>query len=257
MKPLKLTFIILISIACTQCNQETEFLDSQFTLVTDEITLSKITKLGFDTQTYPVWQDGEFFTVEEDINIPASYLDALSEGPQSEQRHWVNIVSCNEIRYITVYNNIPSGTARNAVSLAMRNWNNITKCDLFFASTSNINSAEVIISNGSLPNNVVGQANFPSNGRPGRYIRLDLNQHSNFDYAQWRSTIEHELGHSVGFAHTNGTSTNEIYIPGTLFTDDNSLMNGGRGGTVRKLTGDDKKAARLLYNLNFADRICN
>ncbi|WP_298545570.1 M57 family metalloprotease [uncultured Aquimarina sp.] len=263
MKFLKLTFIIAIAFSFTQCEQENEIVDSSDATIVDNTTLEKIAKLGFDTQNYPVLKDGEYYTVEGDINIPESYLDEIDNQNQSKQRRWVNIVSCNEIRYITVFNNLPAGSARNSVSLAMRHWNDITKCDIRFAATSNINNAEVIISNGPLSQGVVGRGTFPSNGKPGRYIRLDLNQFSSYSYAQWRSTIEHELGHNIGFAHTNGSAQGggplpqEILIQGTPVNDPNSLMNGRRGGTVRSLTGDDKRAARLLYNTNFSGRLCN
>ena len=260
MKLLKLTIILGLALTFMQCEPEVQLEETFIPVTADEVTIEKIAKLGFDVQNYPVWKDGEYYTVEGDINIPASYLDALDHNdqhPEAEQRRWVNIVSCNEIRYITVYNNLPSGTARNTVNLAMQHWNEITKCNIRFAATGNINTAEIIISKGSLPTNQIGRGTFPLNGKPGKYIRLDLDQWSSFDYAQWRSTVEHELGHNIGFAHANGTSSNEIFIPGTPGVDNNSLMNGGRGGTVRKVTEGDKKAARLLYNLNFADRLCN
>ncbi|MEO1053354.1 MAG: M57 family metalloprotease [Bacteroidota bacterium] len=258
MKPLKLILILSIAYVFMQCEQQIEVTESLNPHGLDDATISRIAALGFDTKNFPVLKDGDYFTVEGDINIPASYLDeAGHDNGRTEQRRFPNIISCNEVRYITVYNNLPSGTtARSAVSLAMQHWNDITKCDIFLANTNNINNAEIIISKGPLDGGVVGRATMPSGGRPGKYIRLDLDDF-NFDYAQWRSTIEHELGHCLGFAHTNGTSSSEIYIPDTPFTDASSMMNSGQGGVVRKLTAGDKKAARLLYNLNFSGRLCN
>lgn len=257
MKLSKLIIILVIAFTFVQCDPAVEMAESISSELADDATVAKIAKLGFDTQNFPVLKDGEYFTIEGDMNFTANQIDALvlnGELPQTEQRRFSSIVSCNEVRYITVFNNLPSGSPRNAVSLAMRHWNEISKCDLFFANTSNINSAEIIISNGSLPSGRVGQATVPSGGKPGRYIRLDINQFPSFSYAQWRSTIEHELGHCVGFAHTNSGSS---IIPGTPSSDGGSLMNAGTGGLVLTLSGNDKKAARVMYNLSFSGRICN
>ena len=265
----RLTTAFAITLLFTQCESDVEVTEPstlEGTAVEQEV-VARIAALGFDTRNYPVRKDGEYYTVEGDINLPASYLDEVplhDDGPRTEQRHWVNILSCSEVPFITVFNNLPEeSVARGAVNLAMEHWNDITKCNIFFVATSDINSAEVIISNGPLETSeglrgvIVGRGTFPEGGRPGRYIRLDLDAFD-YDYAQWRSTIEHELGHNIGFAHTNGSSANgEIFIPGTPGVDDESLMNGGRGGTVRSLTDGDMRAARRMYNLDFPERLCN
>lgn len=261
MKFLKLVFIVSVAFLFIKC--ENEINESLETNTVDNETLAKIAKLGFDTVNYPVSMsdDKKYFNVEEDISFPVSYLDNIDENGQSKQRRWVNIVNCDQIRFITVFNNLPAGTARSAVAVAMRNWNEIDKSNIRFEFTGDINSAEIIISNGPLGDGTLARATFPENGIPGKFIRLDLNQFSNLNFPQWRSTIAHELGHCIGFAHTQGTGANgplpqEIFIPGTPGVDENSLMNARRGGTVRVLTDGDKRAARRMYNLNFAERLC-
>ncbi|WP_299184351.1 M57 family metalloprotease [uncultured Aquimarina sp.] len=262
MKILKSCFIICIALLFTQCEQENELLDFQDVNNVDEATKEKIAKLGFDVENYPVLKDGEYFTVEGDINIPASYLENTKDDVQAKQRRFVNIVSCQEIKFITVFNNLPPGSPRNAVSVAMRHWNEITNCDIRFEFTNNINSAEVIISKGPLNQGTVGRGTLPSNGKPGKYIRLDLDQFSNYDFAQWRTVIGHELGHNIGFAHANGTGSDgpipgvEIWVAGTPLLDSSSIMFSRIGGNNRKPNIEDIKAARFLYNPNDSNRLC-
>ncbi|WP_299249391.1 M57 family metalloprotease [uncultured Aquimarina sp.] len=263
MKLLKFTAIIVVALTFAQCEQENEIIDSIDTIIQDNETIDKIAKLGFDTKNYPVLKDGEYFTVEGDINILADDIEKINinnQNIQSKQRRFPLefIVSCEQIRYITVFNNLPNNSpARGAVNLAMQHWNDIDKCDIRFAATSNINSAEIIISKGPLVG-AVGKGSFPTGGKPGKYIRLDLDQFSFLDYGRWRTVIEHELGHNIGFAHSDDIAENgAILISGTPSNDSNSIMFSGISNFNRTLNGDDKKAARLMYNLNFSDRLCN
>ncbi|MEL7003276.1 MAG: hypothetical protein AAFN93_11160 [Bacteroidota bacterium] len=112
MKLLRSTIILCLAAIFMYCESEVQLDDTPEFVLADDMTVQKLAKMGFDTENYPVWKGGDYFTVEEDINIPADYLEIQSQNenlPELEQRRWVNIVSCNEIRYITVYNNLPSG----------------------------------------------------------------------------------------------------------------------------------------------------
>lgn len=272
MKLLKLCVALVITLVFIQCAEEDEIIDSSglnqiesyaaFELITDQKFLDEIAGFGFNTVDFPVFKEGDNFIVEGDISIAPDYLKALRTMGRSQQAMFFNRVDCDEIKYISVYNNLPVGSPRNSVSVAMRHWNEIPQSDIRFENTGFIEKADIIISDGPLPRGAVGRATSPSGGRPGKYIRIDISQFTNFSYAQWRSTIEHELGHCIGFAHTNGSGANglipfvEFSIPGTPATDPNSLMNGRRGGTVRMLTAGDQLAAQILYDIDRPDRIC-
>ena len=69
----------------------------------------------------------------------------------------------------------------------------------------------------------VAQAYLPyADGSAGHEV--DINTYYNYLSSSYKIfTLTHELGHSIGFTHTNGTYGN--LIPGTPTTDPNSVMN--------------------------------
>jgi len=70
---------------------------------------------------------------------------------------------------------------------------------------------------------MVAQAYLPYwDGRVGNEV--DINTHYNYLSSSYKTfALTHELGHSIGFTHTDGTYGN--LVPGTPETDPNSVMN--------------------------------
>ena len=83
---------------------------------------------------------------------------------------------------------------------------------------------------------VLAAAEPPSSGNPGFQIRINLDTNNNmvFSSGQKRYNMAHELGHCVGFRHTNWSGLGEISATGVTGTpnsgsnpDPSSVMNGG------------------------------
>jgi hypothetical protein len=116
--------------------------------------------------------------------------------------------------------------------------------------------------NSDLGSNICGNAYTPINGQAGNRVNINVNVVASFSTLQRRRTITHELGHAIGFAHTNWSSIGETnagnwqgslqHIFGTpTGTDVNSLMNGSEcnfGATA--LSNNDILTAQFLYPEN-------
>ncbi|MCX2492297.1 M57 family metalloprotease [Pedobacter sp. PF22-3] len=82
---------------------------------------------------------------------------------------------------------------------------------------------------------------------PGSQIRI-YNNHGSLPLAQKVVAITHELAHTIGIAHTDGTGSDEIQIAGTAAFDASSYMNGSLSlGSFEGFTSNDLIALRTMY----------
>ena len=146
----------------------------------------------------------------------------------------------------------------NAVTLAIQDWNDANSC-LKLNRVSNINDADIkiisftddiepLVIGTMTPESVFGWSEDPSNGRPGEWIWINVNyQNANGPTTldDKRNIIGHEIGHNIGFRHTDQPN-------GNLIIDDvaplNSIMHSGI--LDRDITGlitPDKNACQALY----------
>ena len=102
---------------------------------------------------------------------------------------------------------------------------------------------------------IAAQGAPPSGGQPGTTIEINSPVTGCFDASQKKFVIAHELGHTIGFRHTNWAALGEPrdpaganLIPGTPTTDNASIMNGNTGGSSwNGFSNYDKLAAFRLY----------
>jgi hypothetical protein len=100
-------------------------------------------------------------------------------------------------------------------------------------------------------------AEWPVSGQAGFQVRLNLDANNNFVFnaAQKQFTITHELGHCIGFVHTNAAGLNEgsgTPVPGTPTSGSNpdpgSFMNGGNPmASWSDFSYYDRIALRTVY----------
>ncbi|MBW6498168.1 MAG: hypothetical protein K0B09_07260 [Bacteroidales bacterium] len=183
-----------------------------------------------------------------DILFPLSYYKEISS------KHWrtetlVSFENQTNIR-VKIDNSIPPTSQwRTAINQAITNWNNIPDCRLNFSLVTS-GQFDILIKSDDgvledylcscswipypyyLP--VAAAGTFPVGGKPGSEILINLDV-EDFDagplsLAQKTYNISHNIGHCMGFLHTDahvheGVWYNDVFIPGTSFNDEFSIMN--------------------------------
>lgn len=111
----------------------------------------------------------------------------------------------------------------------------------------------------NLPSNIAGLGEFPFNGSFGKkvWINTDFNTQGTLNTEQRTALVAHELGHTLGFKHTNENPslTLDSRVPGTPTTDFYSVMNTGdpyRTYGLGPFTAADKLAFHTIYKQNRA-----
>lgn len=255
--------------ACTKEIKET---------ATDEIsesTLASIKNLGFSTSDAKKVEGG--YLVEGDIILTDEDLAMKPSSPhmviaQEEQYRTFNLVKPSSYPTIRVALNNSSSTHQSAFSAALdeaiRRYNAESLTIKFQRVTSSAHTTVVAYYEVS---NTLGSAGFPtSSGAPYYQVKMNTYHYStstsstNINYIA--TIIAHELGHCIGFRHTDymnrsyscGTGGNEgqsttgvgaVHIPGTPTGPDAAswMLACIGGGVNRYFNSNDKKALAYLY----------
>ena len=256
-----LAFLLVAGLTITSCKKEVK--ETAQEEISQE-TLTKIYNLGFGTSN--VLRTEEGYIVEGDIVITE---DMLNSSPQrqllrvgdEEQYHTTNLVTAlPRIIEVSISSQLPSSyVAALDEALARYNAQNLL---LTFVRVSSGADIDIIKGNGQY----LASAGFPSSsGTPYGQVKVNSRAIGNQPQGTVASILAHELGHCIGFRHTDymsrqyscgGSAVNEgastvgaIHIPGTpTGPDANSWMLSCIGsGQNRPFNNNDRTALDYLY----------
>lgn len=232
---------------------------------------SQLKAAGFDTsEGLSAYKDG--YLVEYDIFLTKSQIanlggQVLAAQHGGEEHYRTTNLVTGSPRTIKVYMDPGFGTAMYNEFLASLARYNALSLNLSFVAETNDANADIQIYSFYENSSTLGySAGFPTaSGNPATPIRLNTKYYNSTSVrADTKTVLTHEMGHAIGFRHTDymkrsfscgGRPYNEgdagvgaIWIPGTpTGADSNSWMLSCSNGTDRPFTANDKIALTTVY----------
>lgn len=258
--------ILALTLAILWSCQENESQTPELEDVPNEV-LDKVAALGFNENEVKMY-NGVLF-IEGDIRITLEQLDQMSPSdglPVEEHYHTDNLVTGTP-RTINVYVNMPQ-KYQDATDIAIARYN-AESLNLTFNRVTSSGSADITIKASPwyyFLFGILGSAGFPAGGDPHDEILMTRYYYDGVSNINGlATTIAHEMGHCIGFRHTDymdrsyscgGAADNEgdggvgaNHIPGTpTGPSANSWMLAcGSPEGDRPFTADDKTALGYVY----------
>ena len=195
--------------------------------------------------------------------------DVAMNGLTGEQYRTSNLVSVGGSRTISVIGYTGSGNAltskmRTGLQWAINNYNRLNIRLNFTLSFSASTNADIVVYNNNQSGGG-GSAGFPTGGNPYKWVQINAGT-DGFSTNVNEHVITHEIGHCLGFRHTDyfnrsiscGSGGNEgasnvgaIHIPGTPTTNVNSntslMVACFSNNSSGEFTSSDVTALEYLY----------
>lgn len=208
--------------------------------------LQALMSLGYRAEDIKTIDIG--YLVQEDIVYTFENVQKMAQGSPKQQIYGPNqLVASTNQQNIKVWNNGLAANWAAALTTAMNAWTAQSNCKIsFIAGTSGDHHTEVQMNAGAFGCADALPPTFGS-GLPGPLIRCNpaINGYTADELAE---VLFHELGHTLGFAHTN-SSTDQLIV-GTANLDNGSCMYSATCGldfSAHQPTYFDRLAYALTY----------
>jgi hypothetical protein len=225
----------------------------------------KVVALGFRGEM--IEDMGDYFLVEGDIRISKLFLRQQTDGPRP-QLQWVTdlLVGSSQVQNVLVDLSGLSSQPdwQNAARSALTEWNKVNCSSVRLTEGSPADIAFSTFTDFARPG-LAARADFPldapeGSGKPGPTIGVNTAYTGTPNTASTKlRNMVHEIGHTIGFRHTNWQALNEDQNPdhekyganqvsGTPPTDAASVMNGQTAtASWVGFSRYDTVAARVTY----------
>ncbi|MEZ4361932.1 MAG: M57 family metalloprotease [Kofleriaceae bacterium] len=239
------------------CNSEPQLSQEE----TNQEIISNLQQAGFPADDIMVVDDVVYVGRDAAVSLEAS-REMLEVDSSQEQYRTTNLVS-RTLPVICVRGTTFTGTMSTGLNLAIQNYNQLALTFTMRRITTSTTGCSAVIQ-ANLISGAGGVAGFPSGGRPYTSINIGTGTAA-YGADVVEHVITHELGHCVGFRHSDyynrsiscGTGGNEgsagvgaILIPGTpaTATRGGSIMNSCfRSVETGEFTSTDRTALQYLY----------
>ncbi|ELR68642.1 hypothetical protein C900_00186 [Fulvivirga imtechensis AK7] len=187
-----------------------------------------ITKDGYETKDIYV-KDGFYRVKGVDIVYDKDMAKNISEAESIEEQRWHGVQTYySYTRDVRIYKDpsFPDYLYGGPLYYAARHWSNISP-NINITITSSRSNADIVVS-GYYDSGEYGWAvaSLPTgNGNVGPWMWINTYQPHNQSYGDKVALMVHELGHTLGYRHTD--QGGGYHIPGTPSSDRYSVMNSG------------------------------